>query len=273
MQILVHTPTVLVVSTLRTPLDGANINSAVKNSYWRVSVVDVTGSTHNDLVLLARNGKANHGDVIVAEFQTHGRGRLDRTFESPSHSALLFSMYIQPQIDVNDWGWLALLAGMATSNAIAATNIFGLNKQPQLKWPNDVLIGDKKVSGILAERIDTEGVVIGIGINVSTTLEELPVTTATSLAIESGTPWDRNLLLVKILEEFAETIKRWEAKDVTLSSQYLKMSATVGRQVRIQAPDGNSLESQAVGIDANGSLVLRSGEHVSVGDVVHLHAN
>ena len=254
-------------------MDGANINSAVKNSYWRVSVVDVTGSTHNDLVLLARNGKAKHGDVIAAEFQTQGRGRLNRTFESPTHSALLFSIYIEPKGNAEDWGWLSLLAGQATCDAI--TNVCTLNEisLPKLKWPNDVLIRDKKVCGILAERVGPAGVVIGIGINVSTNDDELPVPTATSILIETGIECDRNILLPKILEAFAHLLKRWEEGDGTLVSDYLSKSATVGRKVRIESPNGARIESQAVGIDPQGCLVLLSGEHVSVGDVVHLHAN
>lgn len=261
------------MSTLRAPLDGVTINSAVKNSYWRVSVVDVTGSTQNDLVLLARSEKAKHGDVLVTEFQTHGRGRLDRTFESHAYSSLLFSLYIETSVNVNDWGWLSLLAGMATADAITHICTFTQEKKPKLKWPNDVLISDKKVCGILAERIDTKGVVIGIGLNVSTTVGELPVLTATSLAIEVTSACDRDLLLVNILEEFAKLLKRWEEGDETLLEDYLNKSATVGRKVRIESPNGHFLESQAVGIDPKGCLVLQSGEHVSVGDVLHLHPN
>ena len=164
-------------------LDQVGIDRLI-TPYWRVSVVDVTASTQNDLAALARSGKAKPGDVIAANYQSAGRGRLSRTFEAPKNSALLFSFYIQPKRNKEDWGWIALIAGVSVAQALAKV-------KANVKWPNDVLVNKKKISGLIAEIVNG-GVVIGIGINVGMTLEELPVPTATSLAIEGVSDTNRN---------------------------------------------------------------------------------
>ncbi len=246
---------------LRAALDKALINSLV-TQYWRVSVVDVTASTQSALVTRANAGKVKPGDVITANFQRAGRGRMSRTFEAPKNSALLFSFYLQPQREKEDWGWIALIAGASVAQSLSK---YGAS----VKWPNDILINDKKVSGLIAE-ITGDGVVVGIGINVGMTKEELPVPTATSLDIEGATNIDRNHLLVDVLAQFERNFTAWDMGDDSIFELYKSLSSTLGSKVQIHYPNELIEKGVAVGISARGELILDSGTHVQAGDVVHL---
>ena len=249
---------------LRTPLDEAEINSRV-TPYWRVSVVELTGSTQNDLLQLVESKNALDGQVIATEFQSNGRGRLDRTFQAPAQSALLFSFYIKPRNQRSDWGFIPLIAGLSLVRAITTIDT-AMNVS--LKWPNDLIINEKKCAGIIAQTTN-EGIVIGIGLNVSMTPNELPVSTATSLAIEGSTITDRNLLLSHLLNTFAELFEAWE-EGSELLDEYASASSTIGKKVRIELPGGENLEATVARISHTGELVLDDGRHVSAGDVIHL---
>ena len=126
---------------LSAALDPAEIKRLI-TPYWRVSVVELTSSTQGDLVQRVRDGNAHVGDVIAAEFQSAGRGRLDRTFEAPKGTALLFSFYIEPQRNRDDWGWIPLIAGYSVAKTLHAFHA-------TLKWPNDILIQNKKGCDII----------------------------------------------------------------------------------------------------------------------------
>lgn len=249
---------------LRTPLDEAEINSKI-TPYWRVSVVELTGSTQNDLLQLVESNNALDGQVIVTEYQSSGRGRLDRTFEAPAQSALLFSFYIKPRKQRTEWGFIPLIAGLSLLRAITTIDT-AMNVS--LKWPNDLIINEKKCAGIIAQTT-TEGIVLGIGLNVSMTLEELPVLNATSLVIEGSTITDRNFLLSHILNTFAELFEAWE-EGSELLNEYANASSTIGKVVRIDLPGGENIEATVARISHLGELVLDDGRHVSAGDVIHL---
>lgn len=249
---------------LRTPLDEAEINSRV-TPYWRVSVVELTGSTQNDLLQLVESNNALDGQVIATEFQSDGRGRLDRTFEAPAQSALLFSFYIKPRNQRSEWGFIPLIAGLSLVRAITTIDTV---MNVSLKWPNDLIINEKKCAGIIAQTTN-EGIVIGIGLNVSMTPNELPVSTATSLAIEGSTITDRDLLLSHLLNTFAELFEAWE-EGSELLDEYASASSTIGKKVRIELPGGENLEATVARISHTGELVLDDGRHVSAGDVIHL---
>ena len=249
---------------LRTPLDEAEINSKI-TPYWRVSVVELTGSTQNDLLQLVESKNALDGQVIVTEYQSNGRGRLDRTFEAPAQSALLFSFYIKPRKQRSEWGFIPLIAGLSLVRAITTIDTA---MKVSLKWPNDCIINDKKCAGIIAQT-SQQGIVIGIGLNVSITSKELPVPNATSLAIEGSTITDRNLLLSHILNTFAELFEAWE-EGSELLNEYANASSTIGKKVRIDLPGGENIEATVAHISHSGELVLDDGRHVSAGDVIHL---
>lgn len=228
-------------------------------------MAEVTGSTQDDLFKLASSNTAIPKTILVSEYQTTGRGRLDRSFEAPSHSALTFSIYIEPKVDKEEWSFLTLLAGLSLHEALHTLD-------PQIevgiKWPNDLLIHEKKFVGMIAQATN-KGVVIGIGINVGMTKEELPVENATSLSIEGFTQLDRNLILAAFINHFEINLEMWE-NDQSFLAQYRTASVTLGREVEITLPGGEKVSSRAADISNAGALILDNGSEVTVGDVVHL---
>ncbi|MFE9814808.1 biotin--[acetyl-CoA-carboxylase] ligase [Streptomyces sp. NPDC005773] len=242
-----------------------------------LDVVDSTGSTNSDLA--GRAASLAEGAVLVAEEQTAGRGRLDRTWTAPARSGLFFSVYLTPgAVPVQRWGWLPLLAGVAAATGLARS----AGVDTALKWPNDLLVTvegeERKTGGILAERAG-DGVVIGIGLNVSLRTDELPAPTAASLALAGAVSTDRETLLRGVLRSLEEWYGQWRAADGDaaasgLQEAYAAGCATLGRTVRAQLPGDRTLTGEAVAIDGDGRLVLSSGdglrEPVSAGDIVHL---
>ena len=180
-------------------------------------------------------------------------------------------------MSVEHWPWLPLLTGYAVWRALA-----GLGVDASLKWPNDVLLGERKVAGILAERVETPrgpAAVIGIGLNVSMTPEELPVPTATSLWIATGRELDRTDLLITIAQSVLTTYAEW-APDPSgtpttgaLRTAYTSACSTLGQTVRADLPDGTVITGHARSIDSTGRLVVMTAEGergIGAGDVVHI---
>ena len=147
------------------------------------------------------------GAVAVAEEQTEGRGRLGRTWHAPARTSVLVSVLLRPEIEPSRLPELSLVAGGAVAEAIA--DVTGID--PAIKFPNDVLVGGRKVAGILAE--SSEGrVVLGVGVNANQTADELPgdvQTQPTSLRVELGEPVDRAALLAAILLRLERAYDRW----------------------------------------------------------------
>jgi len=259
-------------SAARPPLDGVRLSSLLPD--LTVEVFGTLASTNATAVQRAV-AAAPHGLVIVADHQMSGRGRLDRTWETPPGTAVTFSLLLRPETATRSWPWLPLLAGYAVDRVIQS-----LGLDAGVKWPNDVLIADRKVAGILVERIDTPvgpAAVVGVGINVGLAADRLPVPTATSLEIELGVPVDRTGVLVEVLNSIREAYESWEfdgrVDGRPLAESYAAACVTVGRQVRVDLPDGSALEGRAVGIDPTGRLVVdRQGQRhaVAAGDVIHV---
>jgi BirA family biotin operon repressor/biotin-[acetyl-CoA-carboxylase] ligase len=261
---------------VRPPLDKDRLAGLAPDVVPDVTilVVDAVPSTNALAIERAQAGAAD-GFVVVAEHQTGGRGRLDRTWETPRGSALTFSMVLRPSVPTRSWPWLPLLTGYAVDKALKAQGY-----DAGVKWPNDVLIGDKKVAGILVERIETSdgpAAVIGVGLNVGMREDELPVPTATSLAVASGDEPDRNDVLVSVLSTLREAYDAWQAGgDATglrLAESYAAACLTVGQDVRVDLPDGTALTGRATGIDPGGRLVVDGPDgtsYVAAGDVVHV---
>lgn len=237
-------------------LDQTSINSALTGGYWSVRALEEIDSTQNAL----KNSSPKHGDVIVTNYQSAGRGRLDRRFEARPGTALLFSSYIEPRRPRDEWGFIPLIVGLSVAEVLGI--------EFYTKWPNDILSDFGKVGGILCE-VHGDGIVIGIGLNVSITEEELPVPTASSILLTLGSAPDRNQLLVAILKEIAFNIAEWESGE-DLIDDYLDSSATMGKRVSVQLPNGEQIVGTATGISENGELLLESGAVISVGDIVHL---
>lgn len=259
----------------RPALDRVLLASAAP---WRVEVVDAAPSTNAAVLLRARAGE-EPGLVLVAEHQTAGRGRLDRQWVTPPRAALTFSALVGPGVPPERWPWLPLLTGLAVAEGVQAAGgpVCGL------KWPNDVQYDGRKVAGLLAEMVEGPSgprAVLGVGINVSTAAEELPLATATSLAIE-GFAVDRSALLVAVLERLSARLESWTAVggDPTaggaggLLSDYERRCVTLGQRVRVHLPRGALLEGEASAVGGDGALVVTASgvpHAVSAGDVVHV---
>jgi BirA family biotin operon repressor/biotin-[acetyl-CoA-carboxylase] ligase len=235
--------------------------------------LEQTGSTNRDLLAKAEGLPEFY--VLTTDFQTAGKGRMDRSWEASPGSSVMASVLLRPSFtESSGIGWLSLMTALAISQAIAE-----LGASPKIKWPNDVLVGDKKVSGILAEAsADLSCVVVGFGINVNQTKEQLPVETATSLFVETGSSTDRDQLLAAVIKNLKQLYLELTAAsgDATISGlreAILNISATVGQQVSVEFPDRNKAFGKARDIDAAGRLVLETSTEtltVSAGDVLHL---
>jgi BirA family biotin operon repressor/biotin-[acetyl-CoA-carboxylase] ligase len=257
--------------------DADALRDVVLGGLWStVEVVASTGSTNADLI--ARGGPEGH--VLVAEEQTAGRGRMGRTWVSVPGASLTFSVLLRPSsVPPTQRGWLPLLTGVAVASAVRSlTGVSAL-----LKWPNDVLVGDRKLAGILAEQSpDGSAVVVGVGLNVAMPEDALPVSLtglpATSLLVE-GADIAREPLLIEILRH----LERWyqafrsdpDPARTGLLDQYRSLCGTLGRAVRVELPSGHVLTGFAEDIDSGGRLLVRADDSTSVtpvsaGDVIHL---
>jgi BirA family transcriptional regulator, biotin operon repressor / biotin---[acetyl-CoA-carboxylase] ligase len=265
----------------RPPLSADALRRALTEleSRWSdLVVLDEIGSTNAVAAERATDPNAD-GVVVVAEHQTAGRGRLDRTWEAPARSAITVSALVRPAgVAAAQWPWLPLIAGLAVAASLRRT----AEVAATLKWPNDVMVGDRKIGGILVERIDVPdgppAAVIGIGLNVSQQRADLPVPEATSLVLEGASTLDRSVLLKAILRALGDLLSRWESAEgavAGLHEAYVDASSTLGRSVRVSLPGGEVVEGEAVAVDDRGRLVVRTGSgerSLGAGDVLHLRA-
>lgn len=247
--------------------------AAVRAPGWRVQVLAESPSTNAHVAARVLDGEPA-GLVVVAEHQTAGRGRLDRTWVTPPRAALTFSLAVAPDgVPLARWPWLPLLAGLAVVDSLREA----AGVPASLKWPNDVLVADRKVAGILVERVEGPRgavAVVGVGLNVSSTAEELPVPTATSLRAAGASSLDRALLLDAVLRSFRRRYDAWcAAAGAGLRAPYLRACSTLGRRVHVELPGGTGVDGTAVGVDDSGRLQVDDGSRVhvlGVGDVVHV---
>lgn len=248
----------------------------------RLEWMERAGSTNEVLVLAASGPSAAAWPsfaVVATDDQVSGRGRLGRTWSAPAGKALAVSVLLRPRADTALWGTLPLLAGAAVRRAVAGL----LPGHPvALKWPNDVLIGGSKVSGILGELLpDARGLVIGAGVNLTLAADELPVPTATSLVL-AGAPASSlgvDAVLSAYLRELSSLYAAWSdadgsARDSGLLDELASTSATLGRAVRVELPGGAVRTGTATAIDDDGRLVVDTDDGsplvVAAGDVTHL---
>ncbi|SDT06143.1 biotin--[acetyl-CoA-carboxylase] ligase [Microlunatus soli] len=247
-----------------------------QSPWQRVVVAEQAGSTNADLADWARTGKASDGTALLTGYQSRGRGRLDRSWSAPPETSLAISLLVVPgtEVPAERWTWLPLIAGMATSEAIRrATDVPTL-----LKWPNDVMVADRKLCGILAERVETPdgpGCVIGIGVNTDLTEEQLPVPWATSLLLAGARTRDKNTVAATILRAFGLLYRNWldDFDGSALARSYVARCATIGREVRVVLSDSEDARGRAEAIDDHGRLVVRTADGLQTfgaGDVVHL---
>jgi BirA family transcriptional regulator, biotin operon repressor / biotin---[acetyl-CoA-carboxylase] ligase len=202
------------------------------------------------------------GALVVADHQTAGRGRLGRSWEAPPGVALLFSVLLKPPPE-RDVPELSLVAGVAVADTLERT----LGLSVQLKWPNDVMLRRKKVAGCLAEARD-DSVVLGIGVNVNQTQEQLPEG-AGSLRTLTGREWDREELLAGLLEDLSGRYAEWRAGGLDAVYEGLGSRDFLrGRRVSV---DGTSGVATMINREGRLELAVGHGEVVTVdsGEVVY----
>ncbi|MFZ1062055.1 MAG: biotin--[acetyl-CoA-carboxylase] ligase [Acidimicrobiales bacterium] len=236
---------------------------------WRVEHFDQIDSTNTWLAEKARNG-ATEGSVVYADFQSAGRGRLDRVWEAAAGSSLLCSILLVPPLDADELSWA--VACVALGARAALVRLCGV--RPALKWPNDLMVGEKKLAGLLAEVVAGSGglaVVVGIGVNLTPSSSD---ERATNVAAEAGVTITPRALLDILLEEVEWRRRALDEPQglARLRAEYEGALVTVGQTVRVQTHD-DVVVGEALGVDERGRLiVVANGEKraFDVGDVVHV---
>jgi len=261
----------------------------------QLTIAQTTGSTNQDLLRAVTVEPDKWADlaVLTAEHQTAARGRLDRQWEAPEMSSVLVSIVLRPvtaggmPVPTQTYSWLSLLAAVALREALQET----AGVTADIKWPNDVLVNGRKIAGILAQMSPLSdgtvpAVILGVGLNVRLAQDELPVPTATSLALEGATTTDRTALLKSYLSRFARLYRSFcnsegdptagLAGGPSLHKRVESAMVTLGKEVRAHLPGDNELVGHASRLDEHGSLLVvdhGGREHVvTAGDVVHLRA-
>ncbi len=229
------------------------------------------GSTNDRARELAEEGAA-HGEVVIAETQTAGRGRRGRAWISPPHRNLYFSAVLRPELPPSRAAELTLVASLAVCDALRSAGVAA-----GIKWPNDVLAGGRKIAGILtelaAEPEKVDWVVIGVGVNVNARAEDFPEELrgeATSVAIERGLPAPRALLAAACLGRLEAWLDAHAERGFApIRDAWRERSVTLGREVLVRT-DGRELAGRAEDIDDLGALLVRTPERVErilAGDV------
>lgn len=275
----------------REPLDAQLLRDLLRAPVGVLHRVDVRAEvTSTNTVLVAEAREAPHAwpppSLLVADHQTAGRGRLDRAWQTPPHTALTASLLVAPGTPRQTWGWLPLLAGLAAARTLRSMTALDV----RTKWPNDLLVPApdgsdllgwgpwRKVGGILAEVVDDERVVVGLGVNVDQVADELPVASASSLAAH-GASQRREMLVAGMETSFVEVLELWrdhagDAVAAGLAEEVTAVCVTVGTDVRVTAAGGRELRGTAAGLDDDGALLVRTTagevERIVSGDVQHL---
>ena len=227
-------------------------------------------STNDEAAALGRQG-AVHGTVVLSQEQTAGRGRLARRWHSPARENLYLSCLLRPPLPPSAVPPITLAAGIAVCDAVRSRGVVAV-----LKWPNDVLVGRRKISGILTEMNTranaVEHAIVGVGVNLNST--DFPsdlADIATSIRIERGGRRVRRAPFVdRLLEELEQRFDQFFAGGVEVVAEAWTQRAALG-QVRVRSEDG-LLEGRAVGLDRDGALLVEDSggqrHRVVAGDVV-----
>jgi BirA family transcriptional regulator, biotin operon repressor / biotin---[acetyl-CoA-carboxylase] ligase len=250
-------------------------------------ILEDAGSTNDVLAELAATGDEPHLSTVLTLNQTGGRGRLGRIWIAPNGKTLAASVLVKPvlpggqPLDPSQFGWIPLLAGAAMCATI--DSLVGAGRT-RLKWPNDVQIDGLKVCGVLAELLPNgNAVVLGTGVNLTLTHEDLPVSTATSLALSGVVARADGLVdlvlsgyLVKLEELLARFLSAGaDAVASGIHGEVTRWCSTLSKEVRVSLPGGADLYGVAIALDPSGRLLVRSESDSSVqavaaGDVTHL---
>lgn len=273
-------------------MDWVRSRGVVPRFEW----LDTIGST-NDVAREAATGADAaswpHGSAIVTDDQTHGRGRLGRTWLAPTGKTLAVSVLLRPgdRLPPDAYGWIPLLAGIAMTEAVraeaAAASVDRGGEDDgtggvavELKWPNDVLVSGYKVCGILSELVAPGTVVVGAGLNLTLDEHDLPTLTSTSLLLVTGRRPDPDAVLADYLARLIDLVDDFIAAegDAVASGaaeRLVRVCGTLGQEVRVELPGGDELLGVAEAVAPDGRLMVRDRENgevraVAAGDVTHL---
>lgn len=255
-------------------LDRIRTELVESGLYSAVEYTEQTGSTNTDLM---QAEVVQDRAVLLADEQVSGKGRLGRVWSAPAKTQIIQSVVLLPR-SLDHLGTLPLAAGLAVTDIV---------EDARLKWPNDVQIDGKKLCGILSEAGPVGGatggkggsfgaaaagepaarVVLGLGLNVSLTKEQLPIENATSLALE-GQETDRTELTIALLSALNKRLNQWQNQDPELMRDYRKVSSSIGMNVRLEAPTGD-IFGEVLGVADDGRINV-GGQYYSAGDVIHL---
>ena len=259
----------------------AEIRDGLKTSTFgreRIDYCAVIDSTNVRARTIADEG-APEGTIVVAETQLKGKGRRGRSWFSPAGEGIYVSVILRPRVPPSEAPQLVLMAAVAAAEALLAHAALPVS----VKWPNDILVGGKKIAGILTEmRLDgdrIDHVVIGMGVNVNTPAEGLPpeiAAIATSLRAETGRTFSR----AGLLRTYLEKLEGWyalfrERRFEPIRERWLEIARIIGKQVKIAGVD-RTYEGEVVDIDPNGFLILKSPDgavqRILAGDVSMVEA-
>lgn len=275
---------------------GALQESAVNApSFSRIILLDSIDSTNRYAVdqLLTQDALARRGwgelSLVSTADQTSGRGRLDRVWTAPRGSALCTSFVVRPHADAanrflaDQYHWVTQMVALAAVDALAERGIVA-----SIKWPNDILVGERKICGVLSQLVaEPDGhfsIVSGIGMNANMSRDQLPVDTATSIECETGQQVELEPLLSSLAEGFASYFARFKAvhgdasavdgEGQSLLERVREKMSTLGQRVMVMLPGGEKVYGIATDINDDGEIMVRDDlgavRTYSVGDVVHL---
>ncbi|KHO30005.1 biotin--[acetyl-CoA-carboxylase] ligase [Corynebacterium minutissimum] len=285
-----------------TALDLDRIREAVADDFAVIEYTESTGSTNTDLM---QADKVADGTVLLANEQLAGKGRLGRHWVSPAGSQLIFSVLILPD-SLDHLGTLPLAAGLAVTDSVEGAVLKWPNdvhiggkklcgilaeagpvgeafKSAPKTEVSKAEVAKAEVSKVEVNKAEinktevapktqaanppSARVVVGMGINVTLTREELPIEAATSLALE-GLDTDRTELAITVLKNLHRRINQWEQQDPQLMADYRKVCSSIGQEVRLEAPTGD-VTGTVEGVADDGRINV-GGEYYSAGDVIHL---
>ncbi|MBB5033276.1 biotin--[acetyl-CoA-carboxylase] ligase [Prosthecobacter vanneervenii] len=235
------------------PLDASTLNAS--GLPWHVRVLDEVGSTSDWLKQNA--SELPTGTVVFTESQTAGRGRRENRWIAPRGKDLMFSLLLKPEAPLEKWPRITTLAALGICKAIEAE----LPLQPRIKWPNDIYLQDRKVSGLLAETVSTrEGmrIVLGIGLNVNA-LDFPPELNATSLLRAVASPVlheiDRNALGCRLLGALHAEFSRIDEDYTSAIAEVRERSWLIGRQIRCRV-EGHPTHGRVLDLNEEGHLII-----------------
>ncbi len=237
------------------------ILSALGSHPWAEALIwhETIGSTNDEAKHLASQG-APEGTVVMADHQTKGRGRMGRTFQSPGGKGIYMSVILRPMCKPGDLLHLTCAVAVVMCDAVQA--VCGV--RPGVKWINDLILQNRKAGGILTEMsLNSDGsinyAVVGIGINCSQKEEDFPPELreiAISLETALGSPVSRAMLSAEMIKALSGLSKDLHTKKYTLLDMYRNDCITIGKEVTVHTPTGNS-QGLAVDVDSEGALVVR----------------